>query len=289
MRINPMLALAVGTIAAAVLLMQFVFIIREDEQAIVIQFGDVLAVVQEPGLHFKTPFVQDVVRFDRRVLSRELTPAEYLTLDRKRIVVDHVTRWRISDPLAFYRTVRDEAGAVARMDDITTTRLRQELSGTEFIPIIRERRDDILTRVTAGTRQGMQAFGIEVIDVNIRRLDLPTEVQQSVFARMQAERLVLAERFRAEGEEQALEIRARADRDVQILLATAFATSQNLRGEGDAQAIAVSAQAYGQDQEFYAFVRRLEVYERVLTDGSTLVLRPDSNLFQYLESPTLGR
>ncbi|MBI4213804.1 MAG: protease modulator HflC, partial [Chloroflexi bacterium] len=286
---SPMLALVAGAIAAVMLLMQFVFIIREDEQAIVIQFGDALAVIQEPGLHFKAPFIQDVARFDRRVLSRELTPAEYLTLDRKRIVVDHVTRWRIIDPLAFFRTVRDEAGAVARMDDITTTRLRQELSGRDFIPIVRERRDEIMTRVTTGTRQGMEAFGIEVLDVHIRRLDLPAEVQQSVFARMQAERLVLAARFRAEGEEQAREIRARADRDVQIMLATAFATSQNLRGEGDAQAIAVSAQAYGQDQEFYAFVRRLEVYERVLTEGSTLVLRPDSNLFQYLESPTLGR
>lgn len=287
MRINPILALVVGSFAALLLLTQFVFVIREDEQAIVIQFGDALAVIQEPGLHFKTPFIQDVARFDRRVISRELTPAEYLTLDRKRVVVDHVTRWRITDPLAFFRTVRDEPGAVARMDDITTTRLRQELSGHEFIPIVRERRDEIMTRVTAGTRQGMEAFGIEVLDVQIRRLDLPTEVQQSVFARMQAERLVLAARFRAEGEEQVREIRAKADRDVQILLATAFATSQNLRGEGDAEAIAVSAQAYGQDQEFYAFVRRLQVYEQILTDGSTVVLSPNSNLFQYLESPTL--
>lgn len=288
MRIGT-LGIVVAIVAGVFLLNQFLFSVREDEQALVLQFGEAVAVVQEPGLHVKAPFVQNVVWFDRRVLSRELTAAEYLTLDRKRIVIDHITRWRIVDPLAFFRTVRDEQAAVARMDDIAAARLRQELARFEFVPIVRERRDDIMDTVTIATREAMAAFGIQVLDVHIRRLDLPAEVQQSVFARMQAERLRLAERFRAEGEEQAREIRANADRDVQILLATAFATSQNLRGEGDAQAITVTGQAFGQDPEFYAFLRRLQTYEQVLTEGSTVVLRPDSSLFQYLENPTLRR
>jgi membrane protease subunit HflC len=277
----------IGTALLAVMVIpQFFYTVREDQQALILQFGDVMAIVQEPGLHMKAPFVQNVVRFDKRVLSRELNPSEYLTLDRKRIVVDHITRWRITDPLAFYRTVRDEQGAVSRMDDISSARMRQELARYEFIPIVRERRDDIMNDVTAGTRDAMRAFGIEVLDVHIRRLDLPAEVQQSVFARMQAERHRLAERFRAEGQEQALAIRASADREVQVILATAFGSSQSLRGEGDAQAIAVTGQAFGQDPEFYAFLRRMQTYEQVLGEGSTVVLQPNSSLFRYLESPT---
>jgi membrane protease subunit HflC len=251
----------------------------------VLQFGEPVRIVREPGLYVRTPFIQELTRFDKRVLSREVTASEYLTLDRKRMVVDHVARWRIVDPLAFYRTVRTEPAAVARMDDLTASRFRQELARFEFIPIVRERRDDIMETVSVGVAEAMRPFGIEIVDVRIRRLDLPSEVQDSVYARMQAERHRQAERFRAEGEERSRLIRARALREQEVILAEAYGDAQRLRGEGDARSIEIAGRAFGQDPEFYGFMRRIEAYERLLNKGTTLVMSPDSDLFRYLQTP----
>ncbi|MBE0697948.1 MAG: protease modulator HflC [Anaerolineaceae bacterium] len=264
---------------------QSVYFIEEGQQGLVFQFGEPRQVVQNPGLYFKVPFIQDLVLLEKRVLGTQPLSAEYLTLDKKRLLVDHVSRWQITDPLLFYRTVRNESGAMARLDQVIAGRLREEIARHNFIDIIREKREPIMATVTDGAQQAAASFGITLIDVRIMRVDLPGEVQSSVFARMQAERERIAKRYRAEGEEQARRIRAEAEKEREIILAEAYSESQVLRGEGDAQAALVTAQAFGQGLEFYGFVRRLQVYESILGDGSTIMLPPDSDLLRYLESP----
>ncbi|HEX9869160.1 MAG TPA: protease modulator HflC [Candidatus Tectomicrobia bacterium] len=264
---------------------QTAFTIGEREQGLIIQLGNPKRILQEPGLYFKLPVMQNLVRFDKRVLTTDAQTAEYLTLDKKRVLVDHVSRWRIQEPLEFYRSVRDEERAMARLDDLISARLRQETAKHNFLDFVREKREEIMQVVTKDTKETAKSFGIEVLDVRIKGLDLPKEVQASVFARMRAERERIAKRYRAEGEERAREIRAGADREREIILATAYETSQKLSGEGDALAVAIYARAFGQDPEFYAFTRRLQTYEKVLSTGTTLVLSPDSELLRYLQNP----
>lgn len=275
----------IGLGLLAVLLGSATYVVTEWQQAIVVQLGQPVRTVREPGLYWKIPFVQSVTFFDKRVLAADTGSAEYLTLDKKRLLIDHISRWEIVDPLQFYRTVRDERGAMARLDDIITARLRQEVAKETFKEIIREKRDVIMETVTNEARTLSQPFGLRVIDVRVKRADLPPEVQASVFARMQAERQRIALRYRAEGEEKGREIRAKADKEREIILAKAYQESQSLRGAGDAQAIAVTGQAFGRDPAFYGFVRRLETYERVFSADTTIVLRPDSDLLRYLDSP----
>ena len=264
---------------------QTAFTIGEREQGMIVQFGNPQRILQEPGLYFKLPVIQNLVRFEKRVLTTDAQTAEYLTLDKKRVLVDHVSRWRIQDPLEFYRSVRDQDRAMARLDDLISARLRQETAKHNFLDFVREKREEIMQVVTKDTKETAKSFGIEVLDVRIKGLDLPKEVQASVFARMRAERERIAKRYRAEGEERAQEIRAGADREREVILATAYETSQKLNGEGDANATTIYAQAFGQDPEFYAFTRRLQAYEKILTTGTTLVLSPDSELLRYLQNP----
>jgi membrane protease subunit HflC len=261
------------------------YVVTEWQQALVTQFGQPIRTVREPGLNWKIPFLQTVTLFDKRVLAADTGGAEYLTLDKKRLLIDHISRWQIVDPLAFFRTVRDERGAMARLDDIITARLRQEVAKESFKEIIREKREVIMETVTAEARTLAAPFGIRVVDVRVKRADLPAEVQASVFARMQAERQRIALRYRAEGEEKGREIRAQADKEREIILAKAYQESQGLRGAGDAEAITVTGRAFGRDPAFYGFVRRLETYERVFSPDTTIVLRPDSDLLRYLNSP----
>jgi membrane protease subunit HflC len=262
------------------------YVVSEWQQAIVTRFGQPIRTVREPGLYWKLPIIHTVTYFDRRVLATEPgTAGEYLTLDKKRLAIDHISRWEIVDPLQFFRTVRDERGAMARLNDIITARLRQEVGKVDFKAIIREKRDEIMGTVTGATRELAAPFGIRVVDVRVKRADLPPEVQASVFARMQAERHRIAMKYRAEGDEKAREIRAEADKAREIIIAKAYGESQRLRGEGDAQAITVTGRAFGQEPEFYGFLRRLESYEQVFAEGTTIVLRPDSDLLRYLQSP----
>jgi len=276
----------IGLVLVSVLvLLQLAFTIGEWEQGMIVQFGNPQRILQEPGLYLKLPVIQTLVRFEKRVLTTDAQTAEYLTLDKKRVLVDHVSRWRIQDPLEFYRSVRDQDRAMARLDDLISARLRQETAKHHFLDFVREKREEIMQVVTKDTKETAKSFGIEVLDVRIKGLDLPKEVQASVFARMRAERERIAKRYRAEGEERAREIRAGADREREIILATAYETSQKLSGEGDALAATIYAQAFGQDPEFYAFTRRLQTYEKVLSTGTTLVLLPDSELLRYLQNP----
>ena len=279
-------------IAIAVILIlvafQSIYIIREGQQGLIFQFGEPVRVVQESGLYFKAPFIQNLATLEKRILGTQPQTAEYLTLDKKRLLVDHISRWQITDPLLYYRTVRTEPAAIARLDQVIAGRLREEIARHNFIDIVREKRDPIMAVVTDGSQSAAANFGITLLDVRIQRIDLPNEVQASVFARMQAERERIAKRYRAEGEERALQIRAAAEKEREIILANAYARSQILRGEGDAQAALVTGEAFGQDLEFYALVRRLEVYGKILKEGSTVVLPPGSDLLRYLESPSLS-
>ncbi len=281
-----MTRIIIALVVAVLVLPQAAYVVPEWQQAIVTQLGRPIRTVREPGLYLKAPFVQTVTFFDKRVLAADAPLGEYLTQDKKRLLVDHISRWVIQDPLQFFRTMRDERGASARLDDIITARLRQEIAKEEFKAIIREKREAIMEKVTQATRELAAPFGILVVDVRIKRADLPPEVQASVFARMQAERQRIALRYRAEGDEQARQIRATAEKEREIILARAYAESQRLRGEGDAQATAVTGRAFGQDPGFYGFLRRLETYERIFSDGNTtVVLRPGSDLLRYLETP----
>lgn len=265
------------------------FVVDETELAIVTQFGEYKRTVDRPGLHFKTPMAQTVHRMDRRVQGSDTPPAEYLTLDKKRLVADPVTRWKIVDPLLFFKTVHDEVGAKARLDDIINSELRSELASHDFGDIVGSERDPLMQQVAGRTRDKAAEFGILVVDVRIKRADLPHEVQESVFARMRAERDRVAKQYRSEGEEEAAKIRADADKEKTILLAKAYETAQKSRGDGDAESIRVYAEAYGKDPEFYAFSRSLEAYEKAMTEKSTVVLSTGSDLFRYLAAPGSGR
>jgi membrane protease subunit HflC len=263
---------------------QTFYVVDEKNQVIVTQVGQYLYSIREPGLYSKIPFYQSATHFDKRILVSDPSPAEYLTLDQKRLVADPVTRWRIVDPFKFYTSVREEAGARARLDDIVFSEMRAELATFEFDKIIAAEREGIMDRVTRRSGDRATDFGIQLVDVRLKRADLPEQVQASVFARMQAERSRIAARYRSEGAESAAIIRADADRDRTIILARAYEESQQLRGAGDAEATTIYAQAFGADPEFYAFVRSLEAYERLLGSDSTLVLSSDSELFRYLNS-----
>jgi membrane protease subunit HflC len=265
-----------------VLLTQVFFILDEREQAIITQFGAYVRTVTQPGLHVRMPFVHTVHRFDRRVLATDATPAEYLTLDKKRVVVDYVARWRIADPLAFFTSVRTLEGARARIEDIVFSELRRELASQDFAPVTSELREPTMAAVAQSSHERLASFGIALIDVRIKRADLPTEVQHSVFARMVAERSRIAKRYRSEGEEEAAKLRGETDKQRDILLAQAYEQSQRLRGEGDAVATTIYASAYERDPRFYLFVRTLEAYDEMLTPETLLVLPGDAAMFRLL-------
>jgi membrane protease subunit HflC len=275
--------IAVGIVL--IVLTQSAFVINEGEQGLVLQFGKLVKIVRDPGLYFKYPFIQDLHRFDKRILVADARPAEYITLDKKRLTVDSVSRWKIADPFVFYRTVRDYRGAIARLNDVIFGRLRQEIANHRFKDFIREERENIMRNVTDGTKEAAVPFGIQVVDVRIKRLDLPQEVQASVFDRMKAERERIAKRYRAEGAEKAKAIRAEADKTRAIILAEAYKKSQEERGAGDAEATTIYAEAYGRDKELYSFLRHLEVYRKIFGKQSTLLLRPDSPLMRFLDNP----
>jgi modulator of FtsH protease HflC len=279
------IAILVVFAALWVLVPQALFTIDEREQAIITQFGAYIRTLTEPGLYVKTPFVQTVHRFDKRVLAVDSPPAEYLTLDRKRLVVDFVARWRITEPLAFFTSVATEDGARARIEDIVVSGLRQAIASQDFAPVTSEQREPTMEAVADAARARTQAFGIDLIDVRVKRADLPREVQQSVFARMVAERERISKRYRSEGEEEAAKLRAETDKQREIILAQAYERAQRLEGEGDAGATAVYASAYEQNPRFYFFIRTLEAYDDILTPETLLVLPADTAMFRLLNGP----
>jgi membrane protease subunit HflC len=260
-----------------------VYIVDETEQVVVLAFGKPVKTITKPGLNFKLPApLQVVVTFDKRLLEYDVPPEEVLSMDKKTLIMDNYVRWRIVDPLLFLQTVQAVPTAKTRLDDIVYSELRQELGTHDMVEIITETRDLIMDKVTAASNEESEKYGIEVVDVRIRRVDLPSENEASIYARMEAERNRKANMFRSEGEEEAQKIRAKTERDKTVILADAYKISQEIRGEGEAKALDIYASSFSKDPKFYEFVRTLETYEKIIDKKTTLVLPGDSKLFKEL-------
>ncbi len=263
------------------------FTVDETEQVIVTQLGKFIREIKQPGLKFRIPLIQVVHKFEARVLEYDAEAAKIITDDKKHLVIDNYARWKIVDPLKFYQTVGNESGAQSRLDDIVFSELREELARHTLTEIVSVNRAQIMDRVTEQCSQKASDYGIDVIDVRIKRADLPQDVTHSVFDRMKAERQRIAKKYRSEGEEEAVKIRAQTDKDKTILLADSYMQSEKIKGEGDAEAVKIYAEAFEKDPEFYSFVRTLEAYGNSLSQGTTIVLPSDSEFFQYLSPPKM--
>ncbi len=260
-----------------------IFVVDEREQIVILQFGKPVRTISEPGLNMKVPFpIQEKIIFDNRLLEYDSPPEEILSKDKKTLIVDNYVRWKIVDPLQFLKTVQAIPTALSRMDDIVYSELRRELGTHDMVEIITDNREAIMEVVTQASNEATMDYGISVVDVRIRRVDLPTENEESIYARMDAERKRQANKFRSEGEEEAQKIRAATDKDKTIILADAYKEAERVRGEGDAKAVEVYADAYSADPKFYEFVRTLDAYKKVIDDKTTLVLPSDSRLFKLL-------
>ena len=273
-----------GLVGILVLLgLTTVFIVDETEQVVILAFGKPVRTITEPGINMKVPFpLQEKIKFDDRLLEYDSPPEEILSKDKKTLIVDNYVRWRIVDALQFLKTVQAIPTALSRMDDIVYSELRRELGTHDMVEIITENREKLMEIVTFNSNKATLDYGIEVLDVRIRRVDLPAENEESIYARMEAERNRQANKFRSEGEEEAQKIRASTDRDKTIILADAYKEAERIRGEGDAKAVEVYANAYSADPKFYEFVRTLDTYKKIIDDKTTLVLPADSRLFKLL-------
>jgi len=275
--------LIVILVAAAFFLYASAFTIDETEQAIIVEFGRPEGdPIKKAGLYFKLPWRQ-LVSFEKRILEYDVEPKAIITLDKKRLEVDNYARWRIDDPLTFYRAVRTINGALNRIDPVIYSELRVELGKHDLSEIVDKRREKIMEKVSASSREKLLEYGIEIIDVRIKRADLSVENEKAVFDRMRAERERKAKQYRSEGDEEALKIMAETDKERTIILAEAYRQSQKLRGEGDAKAVEIYAKAFQSDPKFYEFIRTLEAYQKVIDEKTTLILSTDSKLLRLLK------
>lgn len=278
--------LLVLAVVAAFVGYSAMFTVYETRQAIVIRFGNPIRVITQPGLHFKAPFIDNVVYIDKRILDLENPAQEIIAADQKRLVVDAFARYRIVDPLRFYQAIQTVAAANSQLQTLLNSALRRVLGESSFQDVVRDERDKLMTRIREQLDREAQRYGITVVDVRIRRADLPEQNSQAVFQRMQTERQREAAEFRAQGAQRAQEIRSRADRDVTVLLAEANAKGEQIRGEGDATRNRIFAEAYGKDPDFFAFYRSMQAYESGLGHNDTrMVLKPDSEFFRYFVDP----
>ena len=283
--------IVLAAVAAVLILLGFnsVFVVNEGQSALLLQFGRIMRTDYQPGLHFKIPLVQQVVWFDERILSLDAQPERYFTSEKKSVNVDFYVKWRIADNAMYYRaTGGDQLQAVQRLTPIIKDALRFEFNARTLQELISGGRKDITERVRQQTDVAARKnLGIAVVDVRIKRIDLPDEVSESVYKRMRAERLQLANELRYTGQEAAAKIQADADRQGQVLRADADRDAAKIRGEGDAQAAAIYAQSYGQDPEFFAFYRSMAAYRKAFEDGKgVLVLKPDSEFLRYFSNPS---
>ncbi|MDT8376000.1 MAG: protease modulator HflC [Mariprofundaceae bacterium] len=288
---SPRLSLAGIILAVAALVASMsAFVVDQRDQALVLQFGNPQKVVTSAGLHFKLPW-QSVETFDRRLLESDALPNEVITKDKKSILVDNYTRWRIIDPLQVYQVARTQTGVASRMQDVVRGKVRELLGQHTLHEIVSggdkaTLRIELMQAIQKRANADAKDLGIEVVDVRIKRADLPQENSEAVFQRMKAERNRIAKEYRSEGEEAAKEIRARAEKDVKFLLADAYKNAQIIRGHADAEATKVYAAAHQRDPAFYAFVRSLEAYKQSIGSGTRLVLSPESEFFRYFEKST---
>jgi modulator of FtsH protease HflC len=275
----------VGLLAllAFIVITQSAFRVDQTERAIVLQLGKPMGKTLQPGLHFKIPFVQNVLFFDNRILDYDSRPAEILTSDKKNMMVDNYSKWRIVDPLRFYTTLRTLPMGQARLDDIIYAELRVLLGQHTLTEVVTTKRSQIMEQVTAKTNELVREYGIEVIDVRIKRTDLPVETQKAVFNRMIAEREREAKTYRSQGEEKAANIRSGADRQRAVILAEANRQAAMIRGLGDAEATRIFAEALGQSSDFYEYQRTLEAYRTSFRTNTQIILTPSSRFLRILQ------
>ena len=259
-----------------------IFIVKEINQAIVLQFGDPKRILMKPGLNFKIPFIQNVVFLDKRILNLDAPPAEVIASDQKRLIVDAFARFKIVDPLKFYISVGNERVARSRLSTIINSRIRSVLGTQRLQTLLSEERTKQMALIQDGVNTEAAKFGIQIVDVRIKRADLPPANSDAIYRRMQTEREREAKEFRAKGAEMAITITSTADKEVTVILADAEKQSQILKGEGDGQRNKIFADAFGQDPEFFAFYRAMQAYETALIGGETsLILSPDSEFFKF--------
>jgi len=270
-------------ILVAILGLSTVFTVDETRQVVILQFGEPVRIIKTPGLNFKLPAPLQVAQhFDDRLLEYDVAPEEILSKDKKSLIVDNYVRWRIIDPLLFLQTVQTEPIAKTRIDDIVYSELRRELGTHNMSEIITENRELIMETVTKQSAAATKPYGIEVVDVRLKRVDLPQNNEQSIYRRMQAERIRQANKFRSEGEEESQKIKALTDKDKTIILANAYKEAEEVKGEGEAKAVDIYARAFSKDPDFYEFYRTLETYKIILDKKTTLVLPTNSKLFDIL-------
>jgi membrane protease subunit HflC len=263
------------------------FVVRQTEQALVVRLGEPRRVITDPGLNLKLPFFESVISIDKRILDLENPAQEVIASDQKRLVVDAFARYSIKEPLKFYQTVGTVDGANLQLSILLNSALRRVLGEATLTQVVRDQRDHLMARVREQLDNEAQAYGIDVVDVRIRRADLPEQNSQAVYQRMQTERQQEAAQFRAQGAQRAQEIRARADRDVTVLIADAQSKGEQTRGEGDGERNRIFAEAYGRDPGFFSFYRSMQAYETGLKSNDTrMLLKPDSEFFRYFVDPS---
>ncbi len=271
-----------GILLIGVVLFQSIIIVQEINQAIVLQFGDPKKIISKAGLNFKLPFIQNVVYLDKRILNLDNPPEEVIAADQKRLIVDAIARFKITDPLKFYISVGNERVARSRLSTIINSRIRGVLGRQELATLLSTDRTKQMAIIQNDVNEEAKNFGIEIVDVRIKRADLPPANSDAIYKRMQTERQREAKEFRAQGAEIAEKIRSTADKDVTVLLANANKKSEIMKGEGDGRRNKIFADAFGRDPQFFSFYRAMQAYEKALIGGETsLVLSPDSEFFKF--------
>ena len=289
----------IGRVKTALIIIVFLLIsifvlkplytVDETEQAVVLEWGvNPVKVSKDAGLHMKLPSpFQSVIKFEKRLLQYDAQPREIITKDKKTLILDNYARWRIGDPIKFLQTVKNENGAQTRIDDIVYSELRVETASHDQSDVIAQQRESIMKKVTERCNEKAKEYGIEIVDVRIKRADLPQENEQSVFQRMVAERERQAKKYRSEGESEATRLRAEADKESRIIISEAYRKAQIIKGEGDASTIKIYGDAYNRDPDFYSFLRTLETYDKSLGEKTTGVFSTDSEVFKLFENKDL--
>ena len=278
------------TIALAFLGLNSLFTMDERQQGLVLQFGEPKRVIQSSGLHFKLPLVQNVVRYDVRILEYDLPIEEVIAVDKKRMLIDSFTRFKIIDPLEFYKTVGTESSVRNRLNSNVISSLRRVVGRVTLEELLSEERSKIMEDIKVEVNNEASRFGIEVVDIRIRRADLPEANSQAIYERMISERVREAKEFRAKGSEIAQKIRAEADKERTVILAEATKKSEILKGEGESESVNIYANAFKQDPDFYSFYRSMQAYGNVLgEDGTTMILSPDSEFLEFFNNSKGGR
>ena len=274
--------LIIGLVLVASIMSTSIFTVHLTQTAVLLELQKPKEIITEPGLYFKIPVMQKVRFFSKQLLDNDSPPTEGITRDKKNLLIDNFSLYRITDPLKFLETVRSENGARARLDDIVYSELRVEIGTHDLHDIVTENRETIMDKVTREANKKAAEYGIEMADVRIKRIDLPPEIANSIFNRMRTERQRIAMEYRSEGKEESTKIRAETDKEKTILIAEAYKQEQTVRGEGDGQATKIYAEAFERDPKFYSFIRSMEAYKKSLKSDTTILLSEDSEFLRFL-------